>query len=167
MTVSVGWGRIGKDTKSNRLRTAQWPIAPCPTNEQFDDYITTDRDFCRKNTPWESQIYLGDSGGPVLVEHQGERWQLGWVTYNTNALIDGAWQYYSISHKAAPYLPWIQETIEATPVLEYTSIEQDFQELHRQARELDDDILEFRKRLVELIYGIDRLRIRTWEAGAR
>ena len=167
VTTSVGWGKIGRDATASRLQTAEWPISCCPTADEFDGYVVTDNEFCRKNTPWESQIHIGDSGGPVLVEYQGERWQVGWITYNANALIDGAWQYYSISHKTGPYLQWIQETIETTPVQEYTTIEEDFLDLHRQARELDDDLRAYRQRLVDLIYGIDALRVKVWQSGER
>ena len=90
MTTSVGFGQISKaGDPSDGLWTAQWPIAPCPTTEEFEGYVVTDNDFCRKNIPWESQIHIGDSGGPVLVRHQGEWWQVGLITYNANTLING------------------------------------------------------------------------------
>ena len=167
MTISVGWGRIGKGTGTDKLQTAQWPIAPCPSTSEFEGYVITDEVFCRKNTPWESQIHIGDSGGPVLVQHQGELWQIGHITYNANAQVDGKWQYYSISQKSAPYLDWIQETIDITPLQEFTTLEQDFKELHQLARELDDELRAMREKLVDLIYGIDALRIKTWDTGAK
>lgn len=162
MTTSVGFGRINREgDASDGLWQAQWSISPCPSILQFEGYVPTSNDFCRKQVPWKSQIHWGDSGGPVLVEYQGKNWQIGWVTYNANATIDGRWQYYSISHKTEGYLPWIREIIDATPIQQYGSVEEEFRALQSKAQELDNDLKAIRQKLLELISGIERLRSKT------
>lgn len=66
MTTSVGWGRFSRTERSDRLRTAQWEIAPSPAAEAFAGYDDADYESCREDVPWEAQAHKGSSGGPRL-----------------------------------------------------------------------------------------------------
>ena len=111
LTTSVGWGEVAEDQGTKTLQVVDLAVSECPSQEEFgaEGYVLRSTDFCRRMVPYKSQVYWGDSGGPVLVAHQGEMWQVGWASYNTNAMVDGAWQYHGISHKTGPYLEWISQ----------------------------------------------------------
>ncbi len=158
MTTSVGWGQTGRNRNASVLQTAQWPIASCPTTDQFEEFVLLDELFCCPNTPWISQTYLGDSGGPVLVDHQGILWQIGVHTYKANARVNGRYEYHAIALNVVPYREWIESETRMSVPPDNTEIEEEFLRLNRRLREAQDI-------LSDTIDGLARLRVRVRDSA--